>query len=193
MALEMQNDYAPALLVQGRMLLAAEKFNEAVAPLKQAVALNPLPEYQWTLAEALRGAGQTDEAAKVETTLITKGAQDDPRTLSLYLATHQKSTEQALRLAQMELDARADLFTHDAVAWALQAVGKTAEAQAAIKQALAEGTKDARLFYHAGVIAAQAGNKSAAKNYFQQAYAIRQMLLPSEREALQRQMAVTQS
>jgi tetratricopeptide (TPR) repeat protein len=192
-ALELQNDYAPALLVKGRMLLAEEKFSEAVAPLKQAVALNPLPEYQWTLAEALRGAGQVDEAVKVETTLITKGAQDDPRTLSLYLATQQKSTEQALRLAQTELDSRADVFTHDAVAWALQSVGKTAEAQEAMKKALAEGTKDARMLYHAGVIAAEAGNKSAAKNYFQQAYKSRQMLLPSEREALNRQMAATQS
>ncbi len=192
-ALELHSDYAPALLVKGRMLLAEEKFSEAVAPLKQAAGLNPLPEYQWTLVEALRGAGQTDEAVKVETTLTTKGAQDDPRTLSLYLATHHKAPEQALRLAQTELDARADVFTHDAMAWALQAVGKTAEAQDAIKKALTEGTKDARMLYHAGVIAAQAGNRVAAKNYFQQAYASRQMLLPSEREELNRQMAAIKS
>jgi tetratricopeptide (TPR) repeat protein len=188
-ALEFQNDYAPALLVKGRMLLAEDKFNDAIAPLRQAAQLNPLPEYQWTLAEALRSAGQTDEATKVEAELRAKGAQNDPRTLALFLATRQESAEKALRLAQTELAARADVFTHDALAWALRAAGKTAAAQDAMKQALTAGTKDARLFFHAGVIAAQAKNKAEAKRYFQQAYASRQFLLPSEREELVRQMA----
>lgn len=192
-ALELQNDYVPALLVKGRMLLAEEKFAEAIAPLKQAAALNPLPEYQWTLAEALRHAGNNDEAVKVEAALTTKGAQDDPRTLSLYLATRNESSEKALRLAQAELEARADVFTYDALAWALRAAGKPGEAQDAMRKALAEGTKDARLLYHAGVIAAQAGNKPTAQSYFKQAYASRQTLLPSEREELKRQMAAIQS
>ncbi len=190
-ALDLQSDYAPALLVKGRMLLAADKFTEAVAPLEQAAALNPLPEYQWTLAEALRGAGRTDEAAQVEAKLTRKGAQDDPRTLALFLATRRESAEQALRLAQTELDARADVFTYDALAWALQAAGKTTEAEEAMKKALAENTKDARLFFHAGVIAKQANHQADAQRYFQQAYASRQLLLPSEREALQQQMAAT--
>ena len=188
-ALELQSDYAPALLVQGRMLLAEEKFAAAIAPLKQATALNPLPEYQWTLADALRRAGNNDEAIKVETQLTTKGAQDDPRTLSLYLATRNESADQALRLAQTELEARADVFTYDALAWALRAVGKTTEAQDAMKKALAEGTRDARLFYHAGVIAAQTNHQAEAQRYFKQAYSSRQLLLPSEREDLNRQMA----
>lgn len=190
-ALNLQSNYAPALLVKGRMLLAAEKFSEAVAPLQQAAMLNPLPEYQWALAEAWRGAGNQDEAAKVEAALTTKGAQDDPRTLSLYLATRSESSAQALRLAQAELDARADVFTYDALAWAWQAAGKTAEAQDAMKKALAVGTKDARLFYHAGVIAAQSGRKTEAQNYFKQAHSSRQLLLPSEREGLLQQIAAT--
>jgi tetratricopeptide (TPR) repeat protein len=192
-ALELQSDYAPALLVQGRMLLAEEKFKEAVTPLQQAVTLNSLPEYQWTLAEALRGAGQMEEAAKVEAELKGKGTQDDALTLSLFLATRNESPEKALRLAQAELEARADVFTYDALAWALRAVGKTAEAQDAMNKALTEGTKDARLFFHAGVIAAQAQQKAEARRFFQQAYAIRHLLLPSERKALNQQMAAIPS
>ena len=192
-ALNLQNNYAPALLVQGKMLLTEEKFTEAVTPLKQAAALNPLPEYQWALAEAWRGAGNNDEATKVEAALTSKGAQDDPRTLSLYLATRNESSEKALRLAQAELEARADIFTYDALAWALRAAGKTAEAQDAMKKALAEGTQDARMFFHAGVIAAQAGNQRAARQYFKQVFSSRQLLLPSEWEELKRQMAAIQS
>ncbi len=187
-ALDMQPDYAPALLVKGRMLLAEEKASEAVIVLKQAVALNPLPDYHWTLAEAWRAAGNEAEAAKVEATLLAKGSQDDPRTLSVYLATRHEQTEKALQLAQAELAARTDVFTYDALAWAWLAAGKTTEAEAALKQALAAGTDDARLFYHAGVIAQAAGKQPEAQRYFKRAYASRQLLLPSERDGLLKQM-----
>lgn len=183
-AAELQSDYAPALLLKGRMLLAEGKANDAVAPLQRAVTQNPLPEYQWALAEALRGAGQPDEAAKIELALLTKGAADDPRTLAVFLATRREAPEKALRLVQAELDARADVFTYDALAWALRAAGKTAEAHDAMKQALAAGTQDARLFYHAGVIAAETNRNAEAQRYFNRAYALQQTLLPTEREDL---------
>ncbi len=188
-AQEMQPNYAPALLVKGRMLLAENKANEAAIVLKQAAELNPLPDYQWTLAEALRAAGNEAEALKVEAEMLAKGSQDDPRTLSVFLATRSEQAEKALRLAQQEIAVRADVFTYDALAWALLAVGNTEEAKSALKQALASGTTDARLFYHAGVIAKAAGKKADAHRYFKQAYSNRQMLLPSEQEGLARQMA----
>ena len=183
-ALEMRPDYAPALLVKGRMLLAAEKASEAVTALKQAVAMNSLPDYQWALAEAWRAAGNEVEAAKVEEVLLAKGSQDDPRTLAVYLATRHEQAEKALRLAQAELTTRADVFSYDALAWACLANGKTMEAQTALKQALAAGTDDARLLYHAGVITQAAGNQADARRYFKRAYSSRQMLLPSERDGL---------
>ena len=60
LALELQPGYAPALLAKGRVLLAERKFNEAVLPLQRAAEKNPLPEYRWTLADALRAAGRND-------------------------------------------------------------------------------------------------------------------------------------
>ena len=57
-ALSLQNNYAPTLLLKGKMLLAQNRFREAVDALQNAAKLNPLPEYQWTLAEALRAAGR---------------------------------------------------------------------------------------------------------------------------------------
>src|SRR5262245_58012119 len=58
LALSLQNNYPPTLLLKGKMLLAQSRFGEAVAVLQNAMKLNPLPEYQWTLAEALRVAGK---------------------------------------------------------------------------------------------------------------------------------------
>ena len=91
---------------------------------------------------------------EVEAKIIDRGATEDPRAFSLFLATRGENVEQAVQLAQQELTNRGDVFTHDALAWALAVAGRTAEATTYINQALSEGTVDARLFLHAGIIAA---------------------------------------
>src|SRR5262245_32875790 len=136
LALSLQSDYAPTLLLKGKMLLAQSRFGEAVDALRKAVKLNPLPEYQWTLAEALRVAGKENEASDVEAQLCQRGATSDPRTLALYLATRHASPETALRLARAELDSRSDVFSHDALAWSLAAAGKVPEAHSEMQCAL---------------------------------------------------------
>src|SRR5258705_9711008 len=102
-------------------------------------------------------AGKENEASEVEAHLCQHGASSDPRTLALYLATRHESPEVALRLARAELDSRNDVFTHDALAWSLAAAGNVVEALSEMQRALAEGTEDARLLFHAGIIASQAG------------------------------------
>jgi tetratricopeptide (TPR) repeat protein len=185
LALSLQNNYPPTLLLQGRILLDQSRFRDAVKVLQKAVKLNPLPECQWTLAEALRIAGKDNEAFEVEAQLCQRGASSDPRTLALYLATRHESAETALRLARAELDLRSDVFTHDALAWSLAAAGKLAEAQSEMRRALAEGTQDARLFFHAGIIASQAGQSADAERWLRKANELSHLLLPSERNELQ--------
>jgi hypothetical protein len=53
-----------------------------------------------------------------------------------------------------------------------------------MKKALSEGTQDARLYYHAGVIALKSGQRQEAGRWLRKASSIRQMLLPSERAQL---------
>jgi tetratricopeptide (TPR) repeat protein len=183
--LALQPDYAPALLVRGRILLALHRPDDAVIELQRAAELNPLPEYQWALTDALALTGDRDRAKKVESKIIERGATEDPRALSLFLATHGQNIEQAVDLAQRELTTRADVFTHDALAWALAIAGRTREAQVHATKALSEGTVDARLLLHAGVIAALNNDTTQAKQRLQQASAIQQMLLPSERTQLE--------
>jgi tetratricopeptide (TPR) repeat protein len=185
LALSLQNSYPPTLLLQGRILLGQSRFGEAVDALQNAVKLNPLPEYQWTLAEALRVAGKQNAASDVEAQLCQRGAASDPRTLALYLATRRESPETALRLARAELDSRSDVFTHDVLAWSLAAAGNLAEAQSEMLRALAEGTQDARLFFHAGIIASQAGHSADAERWLRKASDLSHLLLPSERNELQ--------
>jgi tetratricopeptide (TPR) repeat protein len=183
-ALELQAGYAPALLVRGRVLLASGKNREAVEALRSATSQNPLPEYQWTLAEALRASGELSEARAVESELEQNGATSDPRTFALYLATCGESVDTAVTLTQDELKTRRDVFTLDAAAWALASTGRTGEARDLIRLAVAEGTNDARLFYHAGSIASLDGDRLEAKKWLIRADRLKQMLLPSERSRL---------
>jgi tetratricopeptide (TPR) repeat protein len=185
LALSLQNNYAPTLLLKGKVLLAQNRFLEAVDALRNAAELNPLPEYQWTLAEALRVAGKEKEASEVEAQLRQRGASSDPRTLALYLATRHDSPETALRLARAELDLRSDVFSHDALAWSLAAAGNLAEALSEMQRALTEGTQDARLFFHAGIIASQADHTAEAERWLGKAKSLSHLLLPSERNELQ--------
>lgn len=174
-------DYPPALLVRGRILLAAGKPAEAIEPLKRAAQATQWPEYLWTLAEAQRAAGHLNEATITEEILKRRGATDDPRTFSLYLATRGENVETAVRLARQELEARQDIFTFDALAWALHAAGKNDEARAAMQRALAEGTQDARLALHAAVIL------GAPTNFRQE------LLLPSERTFVKNQTQIEEN
>ena len=183
-ALALQSDYAPAIFARGRTLLAMNRSSEAVAELKRAANLNTLPEYQWALADALILTGDRDEAAKIESQ-IAAGATEDPRTLSLFLATRKMDLERAVLLAQQELTNRRDVFTLDAVAWALAATGRPSEAQQHVNQILAQRTADPRLYFHAGVIAALNSYNKEAKRWLDQAAAARQMLLPGERVELE--------
>jgi len=183
--LALQPDYAPALFARGRILLALHRAADAVVELQHAARLNPLPEYQWALADALALTGDRDRAQEVESQIIERGAKEDPRSMSLFLATRGENIEQAVDLAQHELTSRADVFTHDALAWALAVAGRNTQAQLHATKALSEGTVDARLLLHAGIIAALNHDIAQAKQRLQQASVIQQMLLPSERAQLE--------
>jgi len=183
-ALIRQTNYPPALLLRGRMLLAVHGEAQAVEALELATGLNPLPEYQWALSEALRAAGRADEAGRIEEQLLKTGAAEDPRTFSLFLATRRITPSVAYALAERELIQRADVHTHDALAWASAASERWDEAAAHSALSLAEGTADARLFLHAAVISAHRAQMVEARQFLAKSSRLRHMLLPSELDQL---------
>ena len=185
-ALSFEPDYAAALMTRGRVLLARDRPDEAVRALERAANLNPLPEYQWILADALRVRGLEPEAASVERRVMQDGPRSDPRTLALFLATRRVDQAQALVLTERELTVRGDVFTEDARAWALLAAGRLADARGAMARALSQHTRDARLFLHAGAIAISTGRRADARRWFSRADALRWTLLPSELDLLRR-------
>jgi uncharacterized protein HemY len=82
------------------------------------------------------------------------------------------------------LDTRADVFTQDALAWALAADGQWPQAHEQVAKALAEGTQDARLYLHAAVIASRAGHVDESLVWVEKLQPLLHCLLPSERALL---------
>ncbi len=92
------------------------------------------------------------------------------RHIALFYADHDLRPEEAYALARGEYDAgRHDIYGADALAWTALKSGRIAEAQSALKEALKLNTLDARLLYHAGMVARAAGEKAAALDYLQRA------------------------
>lgn len=179
-----QPGYAPALLLRGRIALAQGDAGAAVTALRAAAIANPLPEYQWWLADALRVNGEPDAAAHVEETLRQHGANTDPRTYSLFLATRLDAAAEAVRLAEEERELRADAHTRDAIAWSRFAKGDLAGAATEIEAALAGAPSDPRVLLHAAVIAGASHRNTEAEALFARCRPGAAVLLPSERRWL---------
>lgn len=179
-------DHPPTLLIAGRLALARNTPESALEPLRRAAEAEPLPDFLWTHAEALLECGQVEMAKAVEDEIVKNGPRDDPRTCSLFLSTRRGDAGKALALslAEEELKNRADFFTRDALAWALHANGRTAEALEQIDLALSGGTVDARLFLHAAAITKAAGESQESADWAALARQHAFTLLPSERRLL---------
>ena len=91
------------------------------------------------------------------------------RAWSLFLLDHDRDVPGVLAKVQQEIRSRRDIYGYDLLAWALHQTGNDKEATIAMDRALALGTRDAMLFYHAGMIARARGDRSRAAHYLTQA------------------------
>ena len=87
------------------------------------------------------------------------------RRLALLWADQNVKLDEALAIAEREHATRKDIFTADIYAWCLYKKGNFQEAKNIITEAMRLKTKDARIFYHAGMIEKGLGNKKAAADY----------------------------
>ena len=84
------------------------------------------------------------------------------RAWSLFLLDHGRKVGEVARRARAELRTRRDVYGYDLVAWSLHRQGRSREARAFSDSALARGTRDAVLWYHAGMIARATGDDMRA-------------------------------
>ena len=157
---------------------ARSRFDEAVVLFQKALAVVPQPEYAAALGDVLVASGRPAEARKHYELVEYIGQLDAVnqvlynRELAYFYADHGVKLDTALELARRELTVRRDIYAYDLLAWTLSKNGRHAEAQAAMTSALRLGTHDARLYYHAGMIAHALGDTDRARTYLTRALAL---------------------
>ena len=163
----------------------------AIAKLDDAIAAIPLPDWLARRADLLTLRGDPGDARKAAADRATveaiaqlageAGSVYD-RGLSIYLSDHRLEPERAVKLARDELAVRADVYGYDTLAWALLNAGDAVGADAAMQSSLTAGTRDARLSYHAGLIALANGRSAEAVTALESALALGPALDPVSRQ-----------
>ncbi len=172
-ALQLIPEYPYALAGLAKVRAAQGKQEEALRLLRRRYELAPLPQNLFDLGTALRKAGKLTESTTVLADFERKALAESERwynanrELIAYYADYAAQPAAALRIARQEIARRRDVMTVDAYAWALHRNGRSREAFTEIESALAVGTVDPRILYHAGAIALAAGNRESARKYLQ--------------------------
>ncbi|MDQ3179695.1 MAG: tetratricopeptide repeat protein [Acidobacteriota bacterium] len=171
-------DYFRAVASLGKARAAQNDLNGAIEQYEKVVRILPDPNFVAALGDLYKLAGREQDAnnqyelvEKIGHLSELNGALYN-RQLALFYADHDLKVDEAYNLAAKEYEVRRDIYGADALGWTALRVGKLAEAQAAIKDALRLNTQDAKLFYHAGMIADAAGNKGAARDFIKRALAL---------------------
>jgi len=166
--------YHPAYAGLGRAQAAQGDTKSAISSFEHAQASTPLPDYAAALYDLYRASGDEKNAEKERDLLdlydhlsLANGEKAN-RNLAMAYADHDWHVDRALELAQAELAIRKDIYTYDAVAWALHKNHRDEEAQSAMTQALRLATPEPMFYYHAREIALALGDQKQAEAFAQQ-------------------------
>lgn len=176
-------DYAPAQAGLGRIAAARGDFPKAIELLTAASSRVPLPEYVIALGDVYATSRNQQAAAEqyglvqAMTQLLNANGVNTDLELALFAADHLDyanglTADGVVEQARAALAARPSIYGHDTLAWALYRAGQYVEAATEIQQALNLGTRDALLYYHAGMIAYALGDTTTARQHLTTALSI---------------------
>lgn len=177
-------DFVYALAGLGRVRAAQGETDEAVELFDAVIARNPLPEFVISLGETLEGAGRAEDAQRqyelvgaIEQLFMANGVDVD-LDLALFEANHGDDPARAVELARGAYERTPNIRAADALGWALYRAGEFEEAGRYAEESLELGTLDAYFFYHAGAIAAAAGDDVLARQHLERALEINPYFSP---------------
>ena len=173
-ALRRVPDHAPSLAVAAEIAARRGLWEPATRLAERSFALVPeagvaaaLVDYRHAMGDAAGEARARKAIADLDASL-PENHRLVHRPLALYFADHGEPAR-ALAMTERELAGRKDVYGYDAYAWALYRAGRAAEAVEPMRQALARGTVDPLLEFHAGEIARAAGDTAGARRHLERA------------------------
>ncbi len=144
---------------------ARHRWQKAIDYGERAVAVSFDPATLGVMSDAYAALGDSAKASEYAHAMeiaVSKQATAYHREWSLFLLNHGLRVADVLAKTREELKTRQDIYGYDALAWALHASGRDAEAHEAMRHALALGMQDAMLFYHAAAIDRALGEHDVA-------------------------------
>lgn len=171
--------YAQAGL--GRVAAARGDYAAAIGLYRSATATIPVTQFVIELGEVYAAAGQPQAASEqfalagVQAKLLAANGVNDDLEFALFAADHPEAgvaPAAVVARARAALAARPSIYGHDVLAWALYRAGQYDEAARESAAALALGTRDALLHFHAGAIAEARGDVATARREYEMALQI---------------------
>jgi tetratricopeptide (TPR) repeat protein len=166
-------DYGAALSAKARARVAAGDLEAAIGIYRREHEREPSADAALALGDLYSKQGRAEEAERHYAAFESlerenAAAENDMYHFVAYWTDHDRNLDEALRLARRERERRKDIYTCDALAWALYKKGQFAEAKQFADEALRLGTRDPRLLYHAGMIAHALGERARAAKLLRQ-------------------------
>jgi tetratricopeptide (TPR) repeat protein len=155
-----------------RLEASRHRWGSAIEYGERAIASALDPATLGLVGDAYRAMGDGSKAQEYYRTMelaVLQQAGPFHRAWSLFLLDHNREVPRVLAKVREEIQIRRDIYGYDLLAWALHKSGDDRRAAVAMSSALALGTRDAMLFYHAGMIALAQGEPSRAREYLRAA------------------------
>jgi tetratricopeptide (TPR) repeat protein len=178
LALQARPDYIYAQAGIAKVRAAQGHDDQAIRAYQGIVKRLPLPEFVIALGDLYEVAGKPTEAnrqfdlVRAMQKLNAGAGMDVDMELALFDADHGADPPATLTRARGAYERRPSIYAADALAWALYRTGDYTAARRYSQEALHLGTRDAALYYRAGMIAQALGDRTAARDYLTQALAI---------------------
>lgn len=160
--------YFPLLEGVAKVEAANQQTDAALRDYNELLARVPLPQYVNEVIDYDQSLGRTREADSLsklfqtESSLFVAAGVDVDLEAAVLDADHGEPAA-AVQHAQLEWGRRHSVLVADALAWALHAAGRDAEALPYADQALALGWRNALMSFHRGVIEQALGMSAAAR------------------------------
>jgi tetratricopeptide (TPR) repeat protein len=158
-----------------RVAAARGRWNQASDYAERAIVRSLDPATLGLLYLVYAAAGDSDKAEESYRAMsVAVLAQPDGfhRAWGLLLLDRSREVPAVLARAERDIAVRHDVYGWDLLAWALYRSNRPAEARDAMTRALALGTRDASLHFHAGMIDAALGLGAPARRHLETALAI---------------------
>ena len=168
------NDYR-LLAAEARLASVRHDWQRAIFAGDSSVAIVLDPATLGLIGDAyaaLGNAAKSEEYIRTMEVAVTQQPGAYHRAWSLFLLDHGRRIPEVTGKIQEELKTRRDIYGYDLLGWAMYKQGRYAEARAALQTALSQGTQDAVIFYHAGMVERAAGRPASARASLERALAI---------------------